>query len=930
MYTHIKNHRIIIMDTPLIEVLDSINFYVKESNQEDLGLGTMVFDEETDEAQYLSQVIYQQLMKKKFKENHAALSDNFGEVMSLNDNVLGMHDNSDSVEKVYSDYGHYFSEYYPEYISGILRSSYQKQKDIILEDIKNYNSWDMIKANARTALAEKGKDFEKIMGRLYSIATNYCQIGDVFSAYKNENPAEWARQLMDYYRNNDVIEKIIWGFNIQEEDNSSFNQSMHKINNIINKVRTLNIASGEEIDKNELIKFEKTIYSAVHCGFAMSMKWGSLDMEYSVLSNKNNYDNVVDFLRTETGEQVPAWEAFFTDNEPDAFWEKLNGLSALHDIQLRDENSIELIESITMSNSDRIISNYNLSLSLPHFIFLLSVGHFTWATATNHDDDINIISLMDPALAWANASLGVMEYYVALENIGSFMLGNTAESTTGMRSFSQFLGNLCYKFGESLREVKIIRQLFLFKDEILDMVKPIIKKCFLGLAILGAGLAAYNLYDSIANGNTVDIVFASINMLIAGAAVVASIAEIMAFSAIAGPLGIIVAVAGITVLLAQWIYEKFFKGKNIATSPIKDYTEQVIQANNLEYQDIGGYLCRVQLLDSQEEYIVLYDAQSMYWSPGRSKEIESNTYKYPKSLVISNDSNYIYDFSTLQDARYCETKDLFKTGTDIQLSSEFWTWNPNEELITCIGVAESESSTGDKVAIFLASTSAEENCIAEAYKTKGLTYGPTFEDKIENDENILDVVAVNNLPETMLLFFTDTDIYQVRGDETTIVVENYSQEGSIHNLSAITTGEIINLIYNLTPDDDNKQSRKYHYTITRDIDGNYTNINLLTTLPDNTNLVDCFQDTVVGHFYEKETTDENHPGFKNDGRLDFIYNNEHAYQRYGGEVLTKLDGEQKEEESIMSVTNGIKVDNNPYFTVLFFYKNIFIPKEILS
>jgi len=513
--------------------LDEINFYASSSLQTGLGLDAISFEQATDEAQYLAHVIFQELMKQQVKSQYSDLSGRLGQAMTPNDKILGMNDGKDSANKVFQDNTDYFEEHLAEYISGILQKSYSQQQDVPVSDRLAYNSWDMIKANSNIHLAEKGEKFKALMDRLYSIATHYCKNG-IFSAYKNEGE-RWARDLIKYYSDDSVLNNLVLSFKIQESGQSSFSKAMQKVYNTINKVRALNIASDSSIKEEELAEFERTLYGAVYTGFAMSMSWGKQNEKNSVLSNSQNFEDVAQLLAANS----TFWQGFFEQNNPEQFRLTLSALE-LESYTLQDETANQLIIEKYPDLGGGIEAR-SLDSSLSTLALLLGIGHFTWATATERDALFSPLSLMDLGLSFVGTGLTiVISFQVLLNRVSMFIFGNGEPLinaiAVNMGKFSQFISNLCGK-GKFLNNIErqVVNKLFIATST----VTRIIEICFVGLAAVGAALAAYNLYQTVMEGDTADIIFASINMLISAVALAVSIAALMGL-AIAGPLGIVI------------------------------------------------------------------------------------------------------------------------------------------------------------------------------------------------------------------------------------------------------------------------------------------------------------------------------------------------------------------------------------------------------
>lgn len=881
--------------------LDEINFYASSSLQTGLGLDAISFEQATDEAQYLAHVIFQELMKQQFKNQYSDLSDRLGQAMTPNDKILSMSDGKDYAKKVFQNNTDYFEEHLAEYISGMLQKSYSQQQDVPVSDRLAYNSWDMIKANSNIHLAEKGEKFKALMDRLYSIATHYCQNG-LFSAYKNEGE-RWARDLIKYYSDDSVLNNLVLSFKIQESGQSSFSKAMQKVYNTINKVRALNIASDSSIKEEELAEFERTLYGAVYTGFAMSMSWGKQNEKNSVLSNSQNFEDVAQLLAANS----TFWQGFFEQNNPEQFRLTLSALE-LESYTLQDETANQLIIEKYPDLGGGGIESRSLDSSLSTLALLLGIGHFTWATATERDALFSPLSLMDLGLSFVGTGLTiVISFQVLLNRVSMFIFGNGEPLinaiAVNMGKFSQFISNLCGK-GKFLNNIErqVVNKLFIATST----VTRIIEICFVGLAAVGAALAAYNLYQTVMEGDTADIIFASINMLISAVALAVSIAALMGL-AIAGPLGIVIAIVGIVVMIAQWLYD-LFRTPVIPPSPIEDYTSQVIQPKGLAYQDIGSYLCRA-MTRWNGTMICAYDAKTMNsdWDNVQHRVDRENDAVYTQAgaLVTSAKTLHIYNFANIRDAKYCKIADFFSQGTDQRLSN----WYPDYDLQVCSAAVESRSSSGNTSAIFFAAT--EQYAYPRSFLTQGLEDAPTSGNELrltEYQEFLQDVVAINDLSETLFLVFTSKSIYQVRGGRVTKVVNDYGlgdNQNPFAMLSAITTGTTVNLVYALQNNLDPENS--YHYTLTPDDQGDYTQFRLLGTRE---RPKASFISPIVGNFYQAK---DNH-----EARLDFMYIDASRYYRYGAIVNDSVN-------SPLSLHNGVEftVPNDGF---IHFYKNAFIPK----
>jgi hypothetical protein len=809
-----------------------------------------------------------------------------------------------------------------EYVSGLLQHSYRKQTNVAVADRKLYNSWDMVKVNANIKQAEKGTQFKEIIDQLYAVATSFCQ-GGKLNAYNTQAEGQyWARQLIEHYNKNEVLDELISSFKVQGYvgSGSSFEKAMRKVYNTINKVRALNISSGRHITEDKLQEFERTLAGSVYSGFAMNTSWGRQSEKYTVLANEKNFYDVAALLRTQSGTQRTFWIDFFKTHGEKGFWDGLNSMG-LSMSTLQDEVAQKKIIAIypelgwaTGSVAPTAFSGVapaNATESfLSVFTLLLGVGNFTWLTATDREELSNPVSLMGLGAALFDTVLNVIQLGKFLDKVTMFIYGNGGtvidSIAINMGKFSQFLSNLSAK-GTHLKNVverQIATKMFLATQDI----ARVINICFVGLAVLGAALAAYSLIQAAMGGDVGDIIFAAINMFVAVVALVVSIMAMM-WMAIAGPLGIIIAVIGIVVAIAQWIYE-LLKKEDIKPSPIARYTNEYIKPRGLEYEDLGSYLCRAKSYRNGN-MVCAMDAKTMNTDWDNVKHIvDHNTpiYHQAGALVTSSRTAKIYNFANIQMPGYGNISTFFDTGAKTSINN----WRPDYELTTCDHAVESNTRYLRKTAaIFIARASYSS---PRVFLTSNLENAPTSSNELtsqldlEWQENLLDVVAINDLEETMFLIFTTRHIYQVRDGVVRRIISDFvgDRDAPItSSLNALALGTNVNLIYRLSGVQ--APETRYHYLLTQDDNGDYTSMKLLRTI----NAPMSSESPIVGRLFNKfgELV----------SRMDFMYHDGRiGYARYGA-IMNKTGG------ASLSLHNGVEfqVPDNGFY---FFYKNAFIPR----
>ncbi|MGL6352019.1 MAG: hypothetical protein ACRC2U_19745, partial [Aeromonas sp.] len=412
--------------------------------------------------------------------------------------------------------------------------------------------------------------------------------------------------------------------------------------------------------------------------------------------------------------------------------------------------------------------------------------------------------------------------------------------------------------------------------------------------------------QAVEGGDVGDIIFAAINMLVATVALGVAIASFMGF-AIAGPLGIVIAVIGIVVAIAQWVYD-LLKKQKIEPTPIATYTNEYIKPRGLEYEDLGSYLCRV--LGRNGNMVCALDAKTMNTDWANVKNIldhQNPIYNRAGALVTSSRTGKIYNFANIKKPGCGSISNFFTAGATTPISN----WSTLGELETCEHAVESRAKDGSTAAIFVALEKYANS--SRAFLTRSLEDAPATNNEItgrlelEWQEFPLDVVAINGLDKPMFLIFTTQHIWQVKGNELSRVISDFvgapGEKLTWGYLDALALGTNVNLIYRLRNNDAINTS--YHYLLTQDDDGNYTRMKLLRTINRSIS-----QSRIVGRLYQK-TQDLF-------ARMDFMYHDGKSYARYGAIMNNTGDAS-------LSLHNGVEfqVPDNGFLS---FYKNAFIPR----
>lgn len=906
-----------------INELDNIDYYVKSSNiipDSD----TIHFEVDTDEALYFSHVMFQELMKKEFQQQQGALSERLNLVP--NNNILEMNDGYDSLNGIFDQYKKFFVSNVTEYISSLLQNSYATQTDVSVRDRVAYNSWDMIKVNAKKQVVEKGEAFREIMDRLYAIATQECQ-SHALQGFKG---SDWARKLMNYYQESSTLEMLISCFQAQEANQAAFSSAMHKVYNTFHKVRALNCSSPDKIPEHELRDFERMLYGAVYSGLAISMSWGNRQENNSVLGRDGSFNDVQNYLQSQnTGnEEVTSyWKEFFEITPPTIFWAALNEID-FTDLTLGDNaahrkiiEKFPALETAGRSRGDMFVSS---------FAMLLALSHFSWATASDRDGDTSPLALAELGIGLFNDGL-TASYELILTKLTTMLFGNEQPLTDAivntMSKFGRFMRSLCTQGRVSFifsPERNVAEKLFMGSSS----VKSIIEKCFVVLSALGAAFAAYSLAQAIENGSVADIIFASINMFLAGATFMISIAAVLGIST--GPLGIVIAVVGIIIAIAQWIYSLLHQ-EPIPPTPIQIFTDDVMRPADLIHPDSGNFVCMAQ--DYWGKYTAPFNTRTMDtdWHDSLTTQ---DSRDYPeRGALITSQNGKIYYFGNLYDPKVGDSKTFFKNGTH---RLDGWNISSSFERNGCTQVVESRSSSGKTRVLF--SAKAYESDVPGSqwgdrlFISDGIEIPPLpsciSDGVIDYSQGVneipLDISAINELDDTMFVVFTRSHIYQMRGNSFSRVIEFYNcfqeedtttngSRGMFSLLTSVVIDTTVHLFYTFKSKyyDDNL----YHYTLTMDQDGNYTILELLQTM-DSSLIEDTKGDVIniVGTKYPatKETS----------ARICFFAAGASKYKRFGAIELENSTSYGRTNKALMPLYDGVAFTMPGAFYG--FYKNAFI------
>ncbi|ELH5151578.1 hypothetical protein V9K20_003266 [Vibrio cholerae] len=786
--------------------LDGLNLYVTSSSAVP-GQPIQHFSEPVDEARYLSQVLFQELIKWEFQYNHYTIANQLG--LIANDAMLQW----PRVQHIYTLHRDFFSNHMAEYVSSILQSANRTNTNLSFSQRLPSNTWDMAKANQSIDLIEKGFEFGIITDKLYSACLPFCQSEDAkqLSRYVFQD-SRWAHELKNHYEQNSVLESLISELRAEDDGLTRFTNAQKKIDGIINKIHILNRAAEyNRISNDELEELEQRMFGVMFSGVALSMRWGSSNESDSVLGRSDSFNEVVDYLRNAqvngSEETSNFWNSFFdTTTKPTQFWSELAGMG-LTNISLRDS-----ITKQKIATKYPELGTSRGTVLLNGFLLLLGISHFSWATV----DEDEAVKLTDLGVTFTQTGVSVL-YDTLVTRVAWKMVGNSnATSATYFSKFSQFVNKLRGTGNVFSNKVRI-RAEKLFNA---SRIGNIISKVAVALAAIAAVVAVWTLATAIAEGDTAGIVFASLNLVVS---VLGLLAMALAWAA---PVAVAIAIVGLLLFIAEWLYN-LFKPTPPPPNPYLDFTNQVMRPAQLVLGLVGSFLCKTSWGHGAK--VSPFDITNMNYDWVNQPHIDASPYYEPKALVTDRRDGYktIYNFADFQRARKGSVSNFFSQGTSTPINN----WSPNYQFRSCSHAVQSIArySTAAMFAVkvntdysnprlFLSGSF--DNC-PEMISLQGIDY---------DRERILDIVAIDNQDYPNFIIFTNKHIYQWQHNENFLlkVVHGYDLDASerdsslINDVSAFPSGNgYVSFFLNTSLD---SYEKIYHFLISENSSNRLFNV----------------------------------------------------------------------------------------------------------
>lgn len=952
-------------DIPTLEDLDKINFYTKSTNAlACVGYPKQYFEEAIDEVQYISSVMFNEIIKDVFNEKHRYIAQLLGENMSPNQQVLGMSDKINNVWKIKEKHKSYLTEIMPEFIAQMIQGVYSNKDELAKlsrEERKQLNSWDMFGVKSNIENEKETSNFKNLMSDLYSIAVSFASgsLGHRLHRYKMSNPTKWANELYNWYLEEPKLENRIDSMVIGRVDSYSIQQAFQNTMSLVGIIGILSRAGkdkGESGLSSEIIKkFEDTLYNTIALATSMSTRWGDSSQIYAAVNNEELIKETLHTLKTNSNKEIESfWMNFFEKQNEEEFVAKLSSLdwantsifsdqsvsmlqkiypefkdditSSTVPVKLRTRRSLadnnlnslkqtrnpiikyaqtRLTKRILIGSSTRLAPTAMLNT----FLFLFSSAHHMWAITSSDEKPTGFGAKLGIATQMFD-TISSIGYYAAVEAISAYMKKMSPASLT--KATMYFEKYATFWLGASNAKKLINRPIQNIAHALFN--QTIIAKLVTKVSFILSAVGLYYAVDALINSvNSLDIssiVFETLNVAVSTIGVVSGLTALLGLSC-AGPLGIVALVAGGAVLLAKILYT-LLKPKFNPT-PINDFTLQVLKPEDLIYGPKGQFLSIVEDTNGFK-YAKRTSFKTLDLVGQNNVNLElKGKINFPRSIVVSNsyeNSGKVFSFERSINENYAKASyQYFDKIESLGFSNELPWGGADRDIASVIAAVESTSKYSETNALFLCKLRNGKNAI---FLTDGLDRAPTYRDKVSNgiefDDDIEDIVAISDQRHTVFLVASKRNLYQVNSYYIAKKIKSNVLENNqdlISEIELLSAGDLAHLLirYNTEDNLESKQAQLYTISCSDPYWSEYYNVNESV----------CFEIDSTEKILSRST-------FYNSTRVnDFLVIGPKTYKR----MKARLD---KSETMIMSFSSGLELPSIDPIANTLLLKNTYIHK----
>lgn len=641
-------------------------------------------------------------------------------------------------------------------------------------------------------------------------------------------------------------------------DNDLYEENQHNTLSLVSAMKILNSQGSDGLSDESIKRFEDTLYNIFVLATSLSTKWGSRSDEYSAVNNRHVINETLELLKNDSNTDIQEfWRQFFNENDESEFIAVLTNMDS--ETSIYSEDSVQKISNIypmfndpVSATSDKIQTrqsfvNRSLSGSNPiirftqsrltkmitvsggrtnapsailnMLLFIVGSSHYVWATTSSDEKQMGFADKLGIGISMfeTTASLG---YYAAVKAISKYMTKKLpSEIAKGAMYFQRYAN---FWLGVKNTNKVISRFTTKIADAIFSKsaVGKFIAKASLVLSVVSLGFGIAALVEAGYSGDTADIVFETLNVVVSTVGVIAGVGALVGAS-FAGPLGIAVLAVGAVIMIARWIYD-LTRPVYVAT-PIKDFTNTVVQPNGYIFDEKGKF---ISVVKDKRGFSYLQNTSfktlELTSEDDATVELDQSISNSRAVAVSHSNTRYgvVYSFE-----RYLNKDNAKACYQDYNLVSSNgfvhelnWDGSADRDITSVIAVVESASRFSDTAALFLCKLRSGSTAV---YMTRGLDTMPTWRDQVSgfdaDDGDLQDVVAINGQDETALLIATKKNLYRVKNYTVTKINSSALTEDQsmIHSVELLAAGDIAHLLLRYNQQDDLTLRQAQLYTVSR-------------------------------------------------------------------------------------------------------------------
>ncbi|EDP60601.1 hypothetical protein [Vibrio sp. AND4] len=848
-----------------LEELENINFFTEYSDALYFyGVDPKKFDKPIDEVQYVANIMLNESIKYYFGISHSGIAAQMGSAISANEKILSLSNEHDTVWDVVRRHEDYLREIMPEYIAQMIQGTYQNKANLSKlrrDERLQLNSWDMHGILKNISSEEESHKYQVLMSDLCNIAVDFSKSSGAnkLAQYKSSDASKWAEELHNSVLADAKIEARIDSMHIE---NKRYEANQHNTLSLVSAMKILNSNSSSKLSAESKKEFEDTLYNTFYLAASLSIKWGKSGDKYSTVSNRRLITETIDKLRKDSNPEIQEfWKNFFRKHNKKDFVATLTSMNSetsvystesvryLTDLysefddnandsdKLRRRRSIrsasttvtnEIIKYGTSRLNKKIYRSAGAGTTAPSavlniLLFLISTAHYTWAIAGGEEEQKGFADKLGIATQMFE-TLNSITHHAAVKAISKFMTKKIPSQIQSGNVYFRNYANFWLKLSSSKEATSRVTARIANTIFSNTAVAKFITKASVLLSLAGLGFAIYALVETSYAGETADIVFETLNVIVSFVGVIAGFGA-LAGAAFAAPLGLALVAAAAIIMLAKWIYDATLPVYDF--TPIRDFTNSVIEPNGYLFDENGKFLSIVK--DNRGfDYLQNTSFQTLALDSEDNGTLELEyTISNPRAIAVSHSSSrygVVYSFE-----RYINKDNAKACYQDYNLVStkgfnKKLKWSGSREIASVIAAVESTSTYNDTAALFLCKLKSGST---GAFMTDGLHRSPKY--KVEGfevgDGDIQDIVAINGQTKIGLLIATKKNLYRVDSGYRATKINTSpltNNESTIQSVELLAAGNNVHLLLRYVQKNSRKSRPAQLFTVSRSGEDRYT------------------------------------------------------------------------------------------------------------